>query len=633
MNSRGVSGGGLPRWLVFAFGLWTSFAFAQDAALPPAEPPATGPLATELPRAEPPPFDAGVAPAAAAAEPAAPVAPEAASSTQAAPIEPPLPSEVPASTEPLPAPVEVPFTAELASELDAYLDAASAAFHVPGAAVALIQNGDVVYLGTTGVRDANGSDPVGLDTRFMIGSVTKSMTTTLAATLVGEGRLGWDDRVVDYLPGITLARPEWVPALALRDLFRHTSGVPRSDIELLIGQQRPLELLASVGAIAGAVAPGERYEYQNQMFSIGGFALASAVGAPRVSGALGFVYERLMQRRVFEPLDMARTTFDFDRTLRDADHASPHSYDAEAAGVRSLPLDTERALLQIMPAGAAWSDVVDMARYFAMHLREGQSLDGVQVVPEASLLETHTPQVPIQRSLSYGLGWLLDETPVGTLLTHDGGTAGFTARLMGVPSRDLGLVVLVNRSGGGSFLEAVTRYVFELTFGAPHAGDADLLEASAQLELGALELLAATAPVDAGTIAAYSGRYERQLAVSGAGEEMLISTVYGSLRFRAVSGMVDTFLCVDKAFLGFAALFSTDEQGAVTLSIGVADFQSGELVQPVRAARLGERLESAAPRGRAADFRQVPVPHLAPHRSPHLAPQLDPQPRHPWGPR
>jgi CubicO group peptidase (beta-lactamase class C family) len=613
MNGRGSSSGILPRWLAVSLGLWTSLALAQDAALPASAPSGVAP---------------GVPVGVVGPDPSAPSPPIA--------FEPPL-VEAPAneaqagSSEPAPpASAIVPFTAELASELDAYLDAAIAAFHVPGAAVALIRGGEVAYLGTAGVRDAEGAELVGLDTRFMIGSVTKSMTTTMAATLVGEGRLGWDDRVIDYLPGLSLASPEWAPELRVRDLFRHTSGVPRSDIALLIGEARPLELIRSVALIPGAVAPGERYEYQNQMFSIGGFAAASAVGAPLSDGALGFVYERLMQRRVFEPLDMARTTLDFDVALRDDDHASPHAYDAEAASVRPLPVAFERALLQVLPAGGVWSNVVDMAHYFAMHLREGESLDGVRVVPETNLLETHTPEVPIAGNLSYGLGWLIDETPSGNVLTHDGGTAGFTARLIGLPALDLGLVVLVNRTGGGSFLEAITRYVFELTFGAPHTGDADLLEASTQLELAALELLAATVPVDPVVVAGYTGRYERQLGVRGSGDDLIVSSVYGDLRFRAVPGFADAFLCIDNAFLGFAAVFASDAQGTVTLSIGVADFQSGSLVQPVSVARLGDErpaadLAPARPRHTPLDFRLVPVPHLAPHLAPHS--------RHSWGPR
>jgi CubicO group peptidase (beta-lactamase class C family) len=559
--------------------------------------------------------------------PDAPAAPEA-----SVPPDLPVALEAPPSTTPAPAPDVVPLSVEMVSELDAYLDTAIAAFHVPGAAVAVIQNGEVAYLGTAGLRDADGGEPIDLATRFMIGSVTKSMTTTMAASLVSEGRLGWDDRVSDYLPNLTLANPDWSLALSLRDLFRHTSGVPRSDVELLISQRRPLELIGSVAAIPGAAPPGERYEYQNQMFSIGGFAAASAVGAPLASGALAFVYERLMQRRVFEPLDMARTTLDFELALRDEDRASPHAYDAETASVRPLPLDIERALVQVEPAGAVWSDIVDMARYFAMHLREGESIDGLRIVPEASLLETHAPQVVVQQNLSYGLGWLVAAGPSGSVLTHDGGTAGFTARLIGIPALDVGLVVLVNRSGGGAFLEAVTRFVFEQSFGAPHAGDADLLEASAELELVGLELLAATAPVEPGTVAGYVGRYERQLGVRSSGDELIISTVYGNLRFRAVPGLPDAFLCIDKAFLGFGALFSSDEQGAVTLSIGIADFQSGQLVQAVDAARLGEKLALLEPQRRDFDLRRLPLPHLAPHVTPRLAPPPAQNARHPWGP-
>jgi len=193
--------------------------------------------------------------------------------------------------------------------------------------------------------------------------------------------------------------------------------------------------------------------------------------------------------------------------------------------------------------------------------------------------------------------------------------------------------VLVNRSGGGVFLEAITRYVFELAFAAPHVGDADLLEASAQLELVGLELLAATTPVDPAALAPYVGRYERQLGIHVNGDDLVLSTVFGNLRFRAVTGLPDAYLCVDKAFLGFAALFSSDEQGAVNLSIGIPNFETGALLQPLDVARLEEKRPPPRPSARTHDFRLVPVPHLTPHLNPELAPRLVPKARLPWGPR
>ncbi len=85
------------------------------------------------------------------------------------------------------------------------------------------------HVGTYGVRGLRAPERVDRQTRFLVGSVTKPMTTTLAATLVSEGRLGWDDPVVDHLPSFALSQPEWSALVRLRDAFGHTSGVPRSD--------------------------------------------------------------------------------------------------------------------------------------------------------------------------------------------------------------------------------------------------------------------------------------------------------------------------------------------------------------------------------------------------------------------
>lgn len=246
-----------------------------------------------------------------------------------------------------------------------------------------------------------------------------------------------------------------------------------------------------------------------------------------------------------------------------------------------MPLGFERLTVAVAAAGGVWSNVGDMARFLAMHLREGQSLDGVQLFPEQELLETHTPQASIQDGLSYGLGWLISHANPVDVLWHDGGTAGFTARVLGLPSNDWWLVILTNHSGGSLFQEAVTRYAIELAFGTPHMGDADLLELDAQSHAAYAELFARTAPVapDA-DVADYLGSYERGLSVAQTGEELTISSVYGELRFRVVTGLEDTFLDVDNVLGGIAAQFSTDEQGRSVLSLGGVNFETGELLYP-----------------------------------------------------
>jgi CubicO group peptidase (beta-lactamase class C family) len=376
-----------------------------------------------------------------------------ASWAQEPPAEPPAP------------PGFAPLSDELWAELDGYVASSLVAFDVPGAAVALIQNGQVEHVGTYGVLGVDDPVPVDEATRFMIGSVTKSMTSTLAATLVSEGRLDWDDAVSDYLPGFAVSNPDWTPLVRVRDAFGHTSGVPRSDVSLFVDFHRPLGLTDSIADIPALAAPGERFEYQNQVFAVGGFALARAAGAKHRNAEIARAYQRLMQRRVFQPLGMARTTFDFEAAIRDDNHASPHAFDPATSGARAVPIGFERFALPVAPAGAVWASIEDMGRYFAMHLREGQSVDGVRVVSAAELLETHTEQTVFGGSTGYGLGWGVSETANGKLLAHGGGTTGFTSQVLGLTSLDFGTVILTNSVDGVLFMSAVNRRLTDLAFG------------------------------------------------------------------------------------------------------------------------------------------------------------------------
>src|SRR5690606_38717835 len=207
-------------------------------------------------------------------------------------------------------------------------------------------------VGTYGVLGVDDATPVDEETLFMIGSLTKSMTTTLAATLVSDGYLDWDDAITDHLPGFAVSNPAWTPLVRVRDAFGHTSGVPRADLPLFIDFHRPLGLSASVANIPALAAPGERYDYQNQVFSVGGFALARAAGARNRSGDISRTYERLLQRRVLRPLQMRRTTLDFEAAIRDDNHASPHALDPASASAGAFDIGVERFALPVAPAGA-----------------------------------------------------------------------------------------------------------------------------------------------------------------------------------------------------------------------------------------------------------------------------------------
>src|SRR5690606_1005262 len=127
----------------------------------------------------------------------------------------------------------LPLSAELIAELEAYIVETMAKLGVPGAAVAIVRDGEIVYANGFGVRELGKDDPVTPETLMMIGSTTKSMTTMLMGTLVDEGLMDWDTPAVEILPSFAVADPEITQRITMRNMVCACTGVPRRDAELL----------------------------------------------------------------------------------------------------------------------------------------------------------------------------------------------------------------------------------------------------------------------------------------------------------------------------------------------------------------------------------------------------------------
>ena len=345
-------------------------------------------------------------------------------------------------------------------ELDRFIDEARALTRVPGAAVAVVQDGKVVMAKGYGVRTAGARAAVGPRTLFMIGSITKPLTSLMMARLIEEGRFRWETPVTQLLPQFALGDPATTRAVEMRHTVCACTGMPRQDYEFIFEHDRVSaeDRLASMKGMVPTTGFGETFQYSNLMVSAGGFAAAHA-SAPKKT--LSAAYADAMQRLVFAPLGMRSTTMDFRRVAR-GDHASPHPRDLSGRPM-PIPPATERWVLPIAPAGAVWSSVDDMARVLLLELGGGM-LDGERVVGEQALLARRAPQVKITDQASYGLAWGITTEYGITAIGHDGGTAGFNTLLQLLPEHGVGIVILTNAGDSGGFNGAVHRRLLELLF-------------------------------------------------------------------------------------------------------------------------------------------------------------------------
>jgi CubicO group peptidase (beta-lactamase class C family) len=375
-----------------------------------------------------------------------------------------------------------PLDAARLAELETFIEDARVATRTPGAAIAIVQGGKVVYEKGLGVRQHGKPAKVTASTLFMIGSVGKSLTTLMIARLVEQGRLGWDTPVVDVLPSFALGSEATTRAATMRHTACACTGMPRQDLEMIFeGRATAEERIASMKDMKPTTGFGETFQYSNLMVAAGGFAAAHAF-APKLG--LGPAYDTAMKQLVFAPLGMKATTFDFKVVAR-ADHAVPHARDLRGEPA-PLAITAEQWVAPVRPAGGAWSNVRDMARVLLLELGRG-TLGGKRVIGEDVLLARRAPQVKITDDEAYGLGLVVGKQYDVPFVSHTGGTGGFTARFVFLPEHDVGMVIVSNASRAGLFTGSVQRRLFELLFdGKPQARDnvqaALAREAQAQTE-------------------------------------------------------------------------------------------------------------------------------------------------------
>lgn len=324
--------------------------------------------------------------------------------------------------------------------LEADVAARMAKARVPGLALAVVRDSEVVYargFGVTSVED--GGQPVTPATLFQIGSITKSLTGTLVMRLVEAGALDLDRPVTAYLPGLTLGELDVAGRVTPRRLLSHTAGLPFDQItpDRLYRSRDPGALAVYVRDAVPrrplVAAPGERWSYSNP-----GILLAARV-AEVVAGR---TYPELLQELVCTPLGMARTTVDPTVAL-----TYPLAQGHELAGDGALRVRHRAADNAAQyPAAFAYSTVLDLANFALLHLQGGR-FGGARVLAPASVAAMHEPHAERGEGpgTAYGLTFFLDDFHGRRKVGHPGGIGPYATLLTMLPDEGVGVVLLCSR--------------------------------------------------------------------------------------------------------------------------------------------------------------------------------------------
>jgi CubicO group peptidase (beta-lactamase class C family) len=398
------------------------------------------------------------------------------------------------------------------AELSRFVETGLQTLGVPGASIGIVQDGKVVFAGGFGVREIGNAAKPDAETLYSIASNTKALTTLMLAKLLAEGKLTWETPVTSLLPSFKLGDEEVTSRVLVKHLICACTGLPRQDYEWLFEFKgmTPDGALKTLGTMKPTSKFGEMFQYSNPLAGAAGF-VGGHVAFPKLE--LGAAYDEAMATRVFGPLGMTATTFDFGRALG-ANHAGAHAPDVTGKPAHAV-MEINYAVIPVRPAGGAWSNVRDMLKYVQMELDEGKLPDGTRYIAKDTLLARREPQVSIGQDVTYGMGLTVTSTYGIPVVQHGGDLIGYHSDMMWLPDYNVGAVILTNGDPGWILRSSFDRKLLEVLFDGRPQADADVTaQAKSYFEQLAAERRLLTVPA----VAAEAGKLAQRYTNDALGE-------------------------------------------------------------------------------------------------------------------
>ncbi|WKN46200.1 serine hydrolase domain-containing protein [Tunicatimonas pelagia] len=326
---------------------------------------------------------------------------------------------------------------------------------VPGVGIAVVKDSTPILVKGYGLRNIKEEDSVDIHTVFRLASVSKGFASGLAATLVRDTLLAWSDPVIDYLPSFALISPEQTQEVTVKHVLSHTTGLPYHAYTNLVeaGQLRDdmIALLSGVNLIGKA---GEWYSYQN---------VAYGIIEPVVEAATVESYQRLLQERILEPLQMSDASVWYQDMMETTNKALPHV--PTGRGWATVPISEN--YYNVPSAGGVNASSLDMAQWLIALLGNRP-----HVLPSEVLDSLFTPQIktPIENryfsrweqleAAYYGLGWRIVHQAGDTVAFHGGYANGYRTAIALDRNKKVGICILAN--GSSSLVSRVVPLFLDL---------------------------------------------------------------------------------------------------------------------------------------------------------------------------
>jgi CubicO group peptidase (beta-lactamase class C family) len=329
------------------------------------------------------------------------------------------------------------------AHVERFLLATRQELRIPGLAIGIIKDHQIIYLRGFGYADETGR-PMTPQTPFVLGSLSKSFTALAIMQLVEAGKIDLDAPVQRYLPWFSVADKTASSHITIRHALTHTTGISlytgraflagrgKNTLEQSVRELERVRLTQPVGTV---------FQYSNSNYAILGLIVQVIAGER---------FEAYIQRHIFHPLQMCHS------------HTSEHEaiQDGMTKGYRwwfGMPFVSHVPYLtDALPAAFILSSAEDMARYLVACLDAGSSEKNA-LLSTHGFAEMYRPHATIGPNISYALGWRVESQGNTTIIRHGGETANFLSEMVLVPEHRLGIVVLLNVNNGAVARLGVTK--------------------------------------------------------------------------------------------------------------------------------------------------------------------------------
>lgn len=332
--------------------------------------------------------------------------------------------------------------AEIIPFFDGYVQENMELWNIPGMAVGIVKDGELVFSKGYGVKDVETREPVTPETIFQIGSTSKAFTSFLLAQLIDRGEVNWKDRVVDHFPEFRMYDP-WVTSnFLIEDLMAQHSGLPpySGDFMAFLNYSRD-EIIQKMRFILPANTFRTDFAYQNNLFLVAGKI---------IENHSGLTWEENIEKEIFAALGMDESSDTLEGYFETGNYATTYSrYNEELTRIEFDGNSFKFAYIY-GPAGGINSNIVDMSKWLSLQMNKGVFGDEV-LLSRVQYDFLHRPATfagsSDSRMLFYCQGWIYEQRRDYRVFWHNGETIGCKTMVAYLPDDDLGIVVLSNLAG------------------------------------------------------------------------------------------------------------------------------------------------------------------------------------------